>query len=117
MKVSGEFEYNYKGNEIQNATQKATEMGINKVMADCVVHSKDIVPYDTGTLHNSLKILDFATKEGNQTIGRWGSAAVNYAIFVEFGTIRMSAQPYLRPSADLQYKNLSKRIEEFTNYG
>ena len=95
--------------------QTGAVMGINKVMADCVGHSKDIVPYDTGTLHNSIQIINFAKSEGDSIIGTWGSRDVNYAIFVEFGTIFMSAQPYLRPSADLHYENLSTAIKEFTD--
>ena len=104
---------NMNTNNVIEQLREATKMGINKTMADCVVTSKDMVPYDTGTLHNSIQIQDFAEDENNEIIGRWGSRAVNYAIFVEFGTIKMSAQPYLRPSADRHYRQLETNIKEF----
>ena len=107
---------NMNTNNVIEQLREATKMGINKTMADCVVTSKDMVPYDTGTLHNSIQIQDFAEQNGKSIIGRWGSRAVNYAIFVEFGTIKMSAQPYLRPSADRFYRQLENRIKEFAGY-
>ena len=44
-------------------------------------------------------------------VGLWGSFDVNYAIYVEMGTGRMRAQPYLRPAADHQYPMLAERIK------
>jgi len=112
----GELNNQFDKNKILGKSVEAIKMGMNKVMADCVSHSKKIVPYDTGTLHNSIQIQDFASQTGKSIIGRWGSRSVNYAIFVEFGTINMSAQPYLRPSADRFYRQLDNRIKEFADY-
>ena len=114
--LDSDFNSNFDSKKFSKGNVEHVKMGMNKVMADCVVHSKDIVPYDTGTLHNSIQIQDFAEQNGKSIIGRWGSRGVNYAIFVEFGTIKMSAQPYLRPSADRFYRQLENRVKEFAGY-
>ncbi len=114
--LDSDFNTNFDKKKIIGKNVEAVKMGINKTMVDCVSHSKDIVPYDTGTLHNSIQIQDFAEQDGNSIIGRWGSRAVNYAIFVEFGTINQSAQPYLRPSADRFYRQLENRFKDFADY-
>ena len=114
--LNSEFNNEFDKKKILGKSVEAVKMGMNKVMADCVSYSKDIVPYDTGTLHNSIQIQDFASQNGKSIIGRWGSRSVNYAIFVEFGTIKMDAQPYLRPSADRFYRQLDNRIKEFADY-
>ena len=63
--------------------REATKIGINKTMADCVVTSKDMVPYDTGTLHNSIQIQEFAEHENNELRP---STLVAIAAALEIGT-------------------------------
>ena len=77
--LDSNFNSNFDSKKFSKGNVEHVKMGMNKVMADCVVHSKDIVPYDTGTLHNSIQIQDFAQQDGKSIIGRWGSRAVNYA--------------------------------------
>lgn len=61
-----------------------------------VTESKKIVPVDTGRLRDSIhsKVMD----EG---FTAHVIADTPYAAYVEFGTSRMSAQPYLTPSLEL----------------
>ncbi|MEN3051297.1 MAG: HK97 gp10 family phage protein [Candidatus Methanosuratincola petrocarbonis] len=65
-----------------------------------VSESKRIVPVDTGNLRNSLT----CEVDPSGLVGWYGSnrpwrgeASVEYAIYVEFGTKKMSPRPYLRP--------------------
>lgn len=51
------------------------------------------VPVDTGRLRDSIKVA--RTANG----ARYGSD-VDYALFVEFGTVDTPAQPFLRPGLD-----------------
>lgn len=53
------------------------------------------VPVDSGRLHDAIRIENGAT--GLQ-VGPGDE--VEYAMFVEYGTSRMSAQPYAGPAAD-----------------
>lgn len=53
--------------------------------------AKRIVPVDTGELHDSIH-----TEVSDQ--GMFVVASADHAVFVEQGTSKMAAQPYLRPA-------------------
>jgi HK97 gp10 family phage protein len=57
--------------------------------------AKRLCPVDTGTLRGSINV---SVEEGGlaATVG----TNVAYAPYVEYGTRRMAAKPYLRPAAD-----------------
>ena len=57
-------------------------------------YAKQLCPVDTGNLRNS--ITHQQQDENTEIIG----SAVSYAPFVELGTRRQRAQPYLRPAAE-----------------
>lgn len=62
-----------------------------EVLADAVARA----PVDTGTLARSLTMQPSGTK------GTWQVGTnVFYGLFVEFGTRRMAAQPYLGPALE-----------------
>ena len=55
---------------------------------------QNIVPVDTGNLKRHLRIIE----ERGGKRQRIGVSMVFYAQYVEFGTKRMMAQPYIRPA-------------------
>lgn len=59
--------------------------------------AKRMCPVDTGRLRSS--IVDEMGSDGEGLVARIGSD-VEYAAYVELGTSRMGAQPYLRPALD-----------------
>ncbi len=64
--------------------------------ADNVVrYAKQIVPVDTGALKKSIHRT--VLEDGHGTYIEIGSS-LEYAIYVELGTRRMHARPYLRPA-------------------
>jgi len=70
--------------------------------------AKRICPVDTGRLRNSI-----ATAKDKKTTAIVGTN-VEYAPYVEFGTHKASAQPFLRPAAEkvkqmLPYMNFVMR--------
>lgn len=68
---------------------------VRKTAFDIEREAKVIVPKDTHNLENSIQtevISDFEA-----TIGPRG---VEYDMYVEFGTSRQSAQPYMTPAAE-----------------
>ena len=76
--------------KIEAAIPKALEV----VGGTAERHVKDITPVDTGRLRNSIAhamVGNNATSVGT---------SVEYAIYVEFGTCKMSAQLYLRPGIE-----------------
>lgn len=55
--------------------------------------ARDLVPYRTGDLHNSIY-----SKPIDSGLGFELGATMEYAGFVELGTSRMAPQPYIRPA-------------------
>jgi HK97 gp10 family phage protein len=68
-------------------------------------NAKLLCPVDTGTLRNSI-MADF--EELTATV----HTNIPYAPYVEFGTRKMAAEPYLTPAAEVeQPKFINKLIE------
>lgn len=59
--------------------------------------AKELAPVDTGRLRSS--IANEMGRDDRGLVARIGTD-VHYASFVEFGTRRMRAQPFLRPALD-----------------
>lgn len=79
-------------NQLADRIAGATERAIDEFADDVVVHMKGLVPVDTGTLKESIE----KQKVGDKvTVGPRG---VDYAEFVENGTSRAPAQPYVAPT-------------------
>lgn len=78
-------------NAFENLDAIAQEYIADSLLPEIVTRAKRIVPVDTGNLHDNIRAL--ITPEGNFVI-----ADTEYAAYVELGTSKMSAQPYLRPS-------------------
>lgn len=75
---------------------------IDKAAAVCEAEAKQDCPVDTGNLRASIH-----TTKGKleDTVG----SGVEYAPYVEFGTYKMRAQPYMQPGADAA----QQRLDEF----
>lgn len=82
--------------EIAAALPGQTQAVVRKASFDVEGQAKNRVPVDTGALKNSIST-EF--EDGGLT----GIIAphMEYATFVEFGTRRMSAQPYMTPAAEV----------------
>jgi HK97 gp10 family phage protein len=84
--------------DLQAAGPKAetlTRTVIKKIAFDTVAGAQAIVPVDTGNLKNSIG-QDF----DDDGLGFEAGPTANYGHYVEFGTSRMSPQPYMRPAFD-----------------
>ena len=64
------------------------------------IEAKAEVPVRTGRLQSSIQ-------QGTLSDGRWVGPDTEYDIYVEMGTSRMSAQPYLRPAVTKTRKLIS----------
>ncbi len=104
----------WRGKQVNDLMVKATKFGVDKVMEQASIHAKNNHPWRnrTGILEGSIRPVMEAREQGNSIVGLWGSVDVNYAIFLELGTMRMQAFPYLRPAADVNYPNLKGFIRE-----
>ncbi len=101
----------WNGVKVTKKVIAATKAAVDETMAECVRAAKRLVPVDTSTLQGSIQMRP-AKVVTDGIAGLWGSFTVNYAIYVETGTGKMAAQPYLRPAADQQYPLLAGRIKK-----
>jgi HK97 gp10 family phage protein len=67
--------------------------------------ARALVPVRTGALRASIR----AERTPGGYAVRAGGGAVDYAAYVEFGTRRMAAQPYLRPALEsVQWERIAR---------
>lgn len=65
------------------------------------------VPVQTGRLQASIR--QSVTRTGKGFQGKVETNGISYAGFIEYGTSRMDARPFMRPAADLN-KDVIKRV-------
>ena len=69
-------------------------------------YAKTGVPVDTGFLRSSIQT---ARGPENSAIV---AVAAEYAPYVEYGTARMGAQPYMRPAVDQHIPEITQAVSE-----
>lgn len=102
--MSETFEIIDNSGEFLKAEKEALQRALEKIGLTAEAHAKKECPVDTGRLRNSIS---HTTDEDSAYIG----TNVEYAPYVEFGTSKTSAQPFLRPAAtehSSQYKEILK---------
>lgn len=124
--------------EVRRALEKALELGLETIGKVAETHAKEAITrqgaVDTGRLRNSItyavkkregEIVEYRDDEGrgyDHTIG-WGiekgevyiGTNVEYGPYVELGTSRMPARPFIRPAATEhgdEYKQILKEFME-----
>ena len=97
------------GDRVQARLLEAIRQGIDETMAECVNKAKPKTPVLTGTLQGSIQFRPAEVK-GDSVSGVWGSFDVNYAIYVETGSLGRPARNMLRSSAAEEYPRLIERI-------
>lgn len=99
----------WRGAAVAAHVRAAQIAGVNKTMGECITQAKGLVHVDTATLQGSIR-LEGAQPDGNGVRGQWGSFDVNYALWQEVLPAGRGGKPYLRPSADTNYRNLAGHI-------
>lgn len=92
--------------EILDALDEQIEAALTAVGMQAETYAKQLAPVDTGRLRNSITN-EVDVSEKSVTIG----SAVEYAPFVEQGTSKRRAKPYLRP-AIIDHRGDYQRIVE-----
>lgn len=93
--------------DVLSAEQKAKQMALEIIGGKAESYAKKLCPVDTGRLRNSITHQQY--DENTEVIG----TNVEYAPFVELGTTRMGARPYLRPAAEghtAEYLAIMKQV-------
>lgn len=82
---------------------------MKKALNDIQARAQGIVPVDTGYLKSSIS----TSTEGNGAYARGEvGPTANYGAYVELGTSRMRAQPYMRPATDAVVPSWVAAIEQ-----
>lgn len=91
-----------KSKQARIATDRQLELSSKRIERMAKVKA----PVDTGALKNSI----FSAKAGNLTYKV--TAPQHYAIYVEKGTRKMRAQPYLKPALDAERPKLISNLRK-----
>jgi HK97 gp10 family phage protein len=81
---------------IRAGLDSAIAVGVERAADRIVDTAQGLVPVDTGALRDSIRAEPVAPTHW-QVIA--GGGDVDYAIFVEYGTSKMAAQPFLTPAS------------------
>jgi HK97 gp10 family phage protein len=76
--------------------QAFAELALAKLAFDLEGEAKRRAPVDTGFLRTSIRAVPGAGLLHAEVV-----VTADYAAFVEYGTVRMAARPYLTPAAEL----------------
>lgn len=108
LKASQGVRLSWNGPQIEKAIREAARAELKATLEYGVFLAKQVVPVDTGELRDSIK----ATKLVGNQYGVKGEieATAGHALYVELGTVKMRAQPYLRPAADVAFRNFPKKL-------
>lgn len=101
-------------NKIQDFKTRATQViaeAVEKAALRVEADAKDSCPVDTGRLRSSITTDGPRVISGEEITAKVGTN-VEYAPFVEFGTKRQKAQPYLYPALAKNRPQLSVDISK-----
>ena len=96
---------NNHSDEVRDALDAAVERALEAIGLQAEGNVKLLTPVDTGRLRNSITHAQI--DERTEAVG----TNVEYAAYVELGTSRSRAQPYLRPGIENhvdEYKEIAK---------
>lgn len=93
--------------KIKEASKSAIAKALAEIGGECETYAKKDCPVDTGNLRNSIA---FQVEMSENAV--YVGARTNYAAYVELGTVKMKARPYIRPAAEnhtSQYKAIVEK--------
>ena len=104
--VTATISWRVRPEELTSRARQYVSQVVRKTAFDVEADAKNSVPVDTGNLKNSIQTEIASNFEA--TIGPRG---VEYDMYVEFGTSRQTAQPYMTPAAE----NARPKFEQAMN--
>lgn len=96
----------FNAGKVTEATRKAAEKALLQTAADIVSVAKQLCPVDTGLLKQSIGADPVSASKI-----RVGTS-VEYGKFVEYGTSRSPAQPFLTPAFTQAKSTYAKRLKD-----
>lgn len=105
----GSFRFEWRGAQVQSALDQAMQDAMDATAEAAKEAARERCPVDTGLLKSSIYAQVDArggTARRTLTVG----ADAPYAVYVELGTDRAPAQPFLRPAIDAEAPKLTERL-------
>jgi HK97 gp10 family phage protein len=122
VEISGSAELTARLENLASRMGELSDEALVELAERIVDDAKALCPVDTGSLRRSIRYE--RDPDGSIVIAAGGGGVVNprtrrevdYAAYVEFGTSRLPAQPFLQPALEKNLPNLeglfSGKIEE-----
>ena len=108
MQIETEMKVDFNKEKAGQDLTKRARKALLEIMLAVEGHAKRLAPVDTGRLRASIHTEPM--RPANKIITGDG---VEYGVFVEYGTMKMKAQPFLRPARDIALKvDLPKILEK-----
>ena len=79
---------------IQAGMVPKAQAAVTKAAMDIEAHAKGVAPVDTGNLRASIQARPVGSLHAEV------HAQASYSVFVEYGTYKMGAQPFMTPAAN-----------------
>ena len=115
--VNGLDEVLKKLKKLPEKVQKRVLVGAVRAGAKPIIkEAKRLVPVRTGTLKKSIGVVKRRSKDKNiihYTVAPRKKKGGWYAHYVEFGTSKMSAKPFMRPAYEKEGENSIKFVREY----
>lgn len=105
VKIHGMGSLTKKLDRLDPLTVNALRNGVYKAGLKVESDAKQVVPVDSGALKGSIGT---SSKDGGMTVAI--GTNLEYAPYVELGTSKMRAQPYLQPSLQKNKSNAQKLV-------
>lgn len=106
VRVIGEERLLARIRDIIDAMKSGSATGTRDAAEFIKDRAQQLVPVDTGRLRDSIRVNEIGPR--SYTVGPGDE--VEYADYVEFGTSRMAAQPYMRPAAEMARREFPRRV-------
>ena len=87
--------------------EQAIARALERIGSQAEGYAKDLCPVDTGRLRNSITN---KVEESEESV--YIGTNVEYASFVELGTVKQKAQPYLKPAVANHAKTYENIIKD-----
>ena len=95
----------WRGDKVIRAAEQAKKKALTEAALIVEGQAVSLAPVDTGNLKNSIT---HQVKGDEARIG----TNTDYGPYLEFGTRKMPAQPYLRPAMDKNKNNIQKILAD-----
>ena len=109
--LTGKVKIDWKGNLTRKQFVRSVIQGMNMNLAKAVQIAKPLTPVRTGILQGSIRMEPAKEVAPNIIVGYFGSFDVNYALYVEKGTVYMSGRYMLQQAADQAFPKLKNDIK------